>query len=481
MKIHRRSFIKTLAAATAVSAVLSLFSACASSEGTDPDEGGADAGSAVGLVPSSADFGGARVRVLCVEDGDTGRTCEIAADLTYGETVCAATEKRNEQAQKFLNVEIVMNSFPPDALLDNYKSNALAGRAETSDVIMLPATEMADPSLLSTYENVYDLPYVGVDLSSDCFARDLGDELGAGGKLYFLVGDLDLSALASANVLFFNKQLLRDAMAEDLYQLTREGVWTVDKMAEICRGIYSDVNGDSQKDGNDRYGYVSESDALNALYAQFDVRPTEPGENGIPKLSIDEGKMVSVLEKMTGIFNSPDAYAASDANSGALPEIFTQNRALFYAGALDTARSFRELETDFGILPFPKWNARQEGYYTQSRAGYTAVAVPRTAADKELCGAFLDVMFTLSRDVVVPEYCDALLNDKYSRDDETGEMLTTIRDGLRLNFGTFYPIGFSRIIEKMIGDNNPNFVTYYSSNVRDFEKRLDATVAAITE
>ena len=105
----------------------------------------------------------------------------------------------------------------------------------------------------------------------------------------------------------------------------------------------------------------------------------------------------------------------------------------------------------------------------------------RTAADKELCGAFLDVMFTLSRDVVVPEYCDALLNDKYSRDDETGEMLTTIRDGLRLNFGTFYPIGFSRIIEKMIGDNNPNFVPYYSSNVRDFEKRLDATVAAITE
>ena len=55
------------------------------------------------------------------------------------------------------------------------------------------------------------------------------------------------------------------------------------------------------------------------------------------------------------------------------------NRALFYYGELHSAEDMRASESDFGIMPMPKFDEKQEQYYTHNRSGYSLYAIANPA------------------------------------------------------------------------------------------------------
>ena len=101
----------------------------------------------------------------------------------------------------------------------------------------------------------------------------------------------------------------------------------------------------------------------------------------------------------------------------------------------------------------------------------------------EMCGAVVDVLSALSSEMVIPAYYDMALKDKYSRDNESGEMLDLIREGFTCNFAYFYGLNLDMGNEfrVLIAQDNSNFVSYYAVNQKGYERKLKKLLAAYDE
>jgi hypothetical protein len=223
--------------------------------------------------------------------------------------------------------------------------------------------------------------------------------------------------------MFFNKQIAENENIGDIYQLARDGEWTIDACIEMAKGVYHDLDGNGWAGDQDRFGFiVDHSNTPDTLFSWFDIQPTTKDENGNIVVDMDTGKVVSVLEKLIAFYATDDVFTYT-SGAGETPEdrpfntIFTEDRALFYPDILVTAKTYRGMETDFGILPLPKWDTNQEKYYTQAQAGNSVIVVPIDVTNLEKVGAVLDALFSTSKEIVIPAYYDMALKGKFARDD----------------------------------------------------------------
>ena len=484
-----RIYKKIIAAMLALIMLLPLIVACGNKNtSNDKDKGDGDLTEVESVVPDDVTFPGETFTVLCREDNSWGEyKYEIAADEDATELVNEMVYKRNLEVEERFELEKLEAYDIPgqwavkDDFINTFKNSILSASGSFDFIMSHQAYMSSDPSLNELYYNLYEVPYIKDNLDASYYYPDIVDELTVNGKLYFLLGDYSLTYWEYAYVLYFNKVLAENHNLENLYDLVRNGTWTFDKMLELSKGKWVDLNGDLYPGEEDSFGYITDiSNTVDALEAHFDVPMTSRDENGDIIFSVDQSKMVSILEKFMEFKMSDDTHFVYTTDSttdddNPVDKIFREGRALFYPAMLNRAQDFRGMETDFGILPYPKWNEQQEGYYTHAQDGYSIGVVPIDAPNLELCGAVVDVLSALSKELVVPAYYDMALRDKYARDNESGEMLDIIREGFTVNFGYFYGQslnGCSMVFRNLINQNNTNFVSFYSINSKGYERML---------
>ena len=459
---------------------------------TETNTGGGQLTETDTIVPEDLKFTGETFTVLCREDNAWGRYLhEIAADEDATELVNEAVYKRNLKVEERFELEKLQAYAIPgqwavnEDFINTFK-NSILSASGSYDLIMSQQSYMEDISLIDLFYNFYDLPYVKDNLNAEYYYQDIIDEVTIDGKLLYMVGDYSLTYWEHLYVLFFNKTIAENHNIGDIYQLVRDGDWTYDRMAEMVKGTWTDLDGDSWPGSEDSYGYVTEiRNTTDALWDLFDIRVTSKDENGNVIIDADQGKMVQVLEKIIEFKQSDDTFfedtdSSMTEDSIKCDKIFREGRALFYPAFLSRAQDFRGMETDFGIVPYPKWNKEQEKYYTRSQDAYSVAVVPIDAPNLEKTGAVFDLLSEISYDTVIPAYYDMALRDKYARDDESGEMLDIIREGFKFNFGVFYAPSLDRGLEfrVLITQDNSNYVSYYAVNQKGYERRLKKLMEA---
>lgn len=98
----------------------------------------------------------------------------------------------------------------------------------------------------------------------------------------------------------------------------------------------------------------------------------------------------------------------------------TEDRAFFNVVTLDAVEDLRAIESDFGILPMPKYNAQQDSYKSHVQQNYSsAMSIPNVVTDYELIGKVLEEMVYQSMLTVKPTNIDIPLGSKYIRDPES--------------------------------------------------------------
>lgn len=437
-------------------------------------------------VPNDLTFEGEEFNILCREDNAYGTYLyEIVADENETELVNQAIYERNLAVEERFGLKIVANDIPgdwdqADNFTNTFKNSIMAG-AQDFDLIVSQQAYMAAPGLNEFYLNINDVPYISEDLDKPYFFSDMVDEITVNGKLFHIVGDYSLTYWENLYVMYFNKQIAENENLEDLYQLVRDGKWTIDKCIEMTKGVYRDIDGNGYVGAEDQFGYITDyGTTVEALFAQFDFPLTKRDDSGNVVMNIDVGKTVSILEKMIEFYKIEDVYTYK-MHSG-IPEdqdpfdpIFTEDRALFYPDVLNKAQKYRGMETDFGIIPYPMWDEAQTGYYTMSMDGYSIAVIPLDAPKPEMSGAVIDVLSALSYDKVVPAYYEMALKSKFARDNESGEMLDLIREGVTVNFGYFYhcDIDTGRFMRVLLEQENSNFASYYAANEKAYNRNLN--------
>jgi len=147
-----------------------------------------------------------------------------------------------------------------------------------------------------------------------------------------------------------------------------------------------------------------------------------------------------------------------------LAPMFINNQTLFFSSNIHSAVSLRSMETDFGIIPLPKYDENQSGYHTYVYPPPVMI-VPVTTVDLNRTGMILEALCYESTDTVLKAYYDDLLKTKISRDDESEGMLDIIfQNRIYSVTDIFYMPETYYQFYTLSQQKNPNIVSWLEQN-----------------
>jgi hypothetical protein len=212
----------------------------------------------------------------------------------------------------------------------------------------------------------------------------------------------------------------------------------------------------------------------------FDIQVVKRGEDGWLSYTMNTERMIGALEKMQALFFD-GSNCAMMVSSGDLQKIFEEDRALIFAHDLRTSAKLREMDSDFGIVPYPKYDDAQEKYYSTSTDIFSLMLFPATVSDPEFVGLVTEAMCAVSSSTVIPAYYDIALKDKYNRDAQSARMLDIIRDSLIFDVGYLNSFALStagHLFVQLVREGRTDFASAYAKNEKVYLKKLEKMLEA---
>ena len=413
------------------------------------------------------DFGGQGFRSIVQASTDY----EIYIEEESGDALKDAIYYRNRDVEERFNVVIeAPSSETYDALSPRVKKSITAGDDEF-DLVLGQMEQSGKDAQEGIFRNWYDIPYVDFEMPwwPKSIARDAAT---VNGKMYNTVSDLCMSYAEQTWGIVFDKVAAANYGVESPYALVKEGKWTVDQLLTITEGIYTDVNGDGQKDAGDYYGYVSAMNGclLLSYFYGFDQRlAVVDGQN--VNMMLNTEKAAAICDKLYALHFASDGTYIPETGVGNkdIYTCFTEGKALFCPIQMQYLYlQLREYENDYGVIPMPKWDEEQAEYYSVCDAGANIMAIPVTAANIEMIGAVVEALSAQSWRTVLPTYYDIALGAKSARDPESVEMIDLVLSSRVIDFAYLYD-GWSGWVFKLA-----DFVKTEGAFASTYEKHAKA-------
>ena len=352
---------------------------------------------------------------------------------------------------------------------------SIRAQADEYDMILGQMEETGKDALGGFFRNWYDIPYV--DFTKPWWPKSVArDAATVNGKMFVTVSDLCVSYAEQTWGIVFDKDRAVDYGVDGVYDLVREGKWTIDKLMELADSVYTDVNGDGAKDENDYYGYVTADNGCLILsyFYGFDQRLAVV-EDGKVNMVLNTEKSAEICDKIYRLTNAQGTYKPTDSSNAGIYNVFVNENALFCPMELQYVyRQLRDYEHSYGVVPLPKWDEAQSEYYSVCDAGANVMVIPVTAQNIEMIGAVVEALSAYSWRSVMPTYCDIVLNRKSARDPESAEMMELILDSRVIDFAYLYD-GWTGWVFKLAGmtAQEGSFASVYEKNEKAMQNYYD--------
>ena len=440
------------------------------------------------------DFGGYEFRMLGKGTSNSHwKSMDLTAEELTGDAINDAVYQRNEIVSDRYKVKFVEYAVGDYFNQGKEFTNSVLANADDYDMAALKPDGVVSSFISNGYVvELGTVPYM--NLSQPWYDQNMIKQMSLGGKVFLVMGDMLTMDNDAIGAVFFNKKLAVDYNLENLYTLVDEGRWSIDKMTEFSGVAAQDVNGDGvMKPMDDVWGALTEYSTTFALNSGAGVTMISKDENDLPIVTAGEERYANMYEKVLKLQNDWDIalYAESvggysDVWAECLDVIFESDRALFNICWMNRASLFRNMETDFGIIPLPKYDEAQEGYHSfVSMYCANSIEIPKTAPDLERTGIIIEALSCESKYLLTPAYYDKTLKSKESRDEESSRMLdvifaTTIYDlGYMFNWG-----GICNAVGSMVGTAGKDISGYASAlqkSNKPITKGMEKDMKAILE
>lgn len=406
------------------------------------------------------DFDGYEFRIATCN----GNTKYYYMEESTGDVVNDAVYKRNRTVEERFNCKITVINDSGHRETGIF-TNSIAANEDAIDLICWQAMVFGGFVTTGYFMNWYDLPKVNFD--KPWWSESNINHLTYGEFCPVAIGDFALSALTNTYCVFYNKNRGLDYQIPDMYEVVNNGEWTFDYLINTTKDVFEDLNGNNEADEEDFFGFISDtqSNVCTYLWAFDNPIYTRNGDELV--FSLDLEKTASIAEKLLNAFTVNDGIYLGKAGAfGHGSERFSASKALFANGCIGDALSrMRDLDDDYAILPYPKWDENQKDYYTMVDGGHQVMAVPVTVSDTEKVGVIIEALCAESYKTVVPAYYDVALKLKGTRDDESIEMLDKIVDSRVFDFGFIYDnwLGAAFIMQELMLKKTSDFASYWAS------------------
>ena len=409
---------------------------------------------------------------------------ELVAEEETGEPINDSVYNRNALIEQLYGIELRMVTNTDESALLRRTVNA---GDDAYDAVIIYNNNVPGVVTNDLLTEISNLPYI--DLNKPWWDPAV-NSMSVANKQFLLAGDLLILDNEATNAIIFNKDLMANLGMELPYNMVKEGRWTMDKMIEMTKDTAMDLNGDGVMNyDSDRYGFITFNETLQALLVAGGGAFAQKDSDDIPYMSFAEPRNLNVLEKAMDLMypnSNPSVFNVQsvDAGSGnvtwmrAYYDTFEENRALFMWIRMRVVEVFRGMDANFGIIPMPKYDEAQENYCSLVNP-YTGVlmGIPKSAGDLARTSVILEAMSAESRYTLQPAYYDIVLNRKFTRDEESSDMLDIIFSTRVYDIGGVYSFGsvFSDF-NSMASNQDRNIMSYHERRIGQMETAINRLV-----
>jgi len=236
----------------------------------------------------------------------------------------------------------------------------------------------------------------------------------------------------------------------------------------------------------DRYGILSQTDFF---YPHFWVgsglKTVGKDENDLLVFTGNNEKLYSVLERVStelfggekiffdGIADKSETYKDPNYRFVSINQ-FKDDLGLFFLADIFTLPfHFRDMESDFGIVPFPKYDENQDKYYSRVVDGWINSA-PNFTENRERTSIIMEALAVESKNITVPAFFEVMLQRKYTRDEESLDMLEIIHANRTVDLGdTFYMEAVRNVYVSVFTSKKTDFASAIEKKMGSIEKALN--------
>ncbi len=298
-------------------------------------------------------------------------------------------------------------------------------------------------------------------------------------KQYVAFGDISTGTYDYTHVLSLNQDLLTDYKMTSPYEYVKNDKWTSDKFREMIAAAVKDLDGNGVMDSKDQYGFHTRNAFLFPLmYTAAGFKTVKIDEKGEPKFDMKGNQnFEDIYDWCTeAFFDSGAWYVHTSGNDFLTKEpLFQNGQVLFSDMTFFTVGQVREMESDFGIVPYPKYTEDQDRYYSWCEGGAKGIGATITTSAKnpEATGAALEALCCYSYEGVIPVYYEINLKMKYSRDEVSTQMFDIIRESRTYDLGdTIWCEIIRDVFNKPLYNQTP-----LASAIAEREESINKTIA----
>ncbi len=410
--------------------------------------------------------------------------CVNQPEELTGELINDAIYERNaDQQSRFnfkLNIEDVTPSTNNSICVQTLQKAAASG--DNAYQLYLPYTK----TIVNYADSILpwnDVPYI--DYTNPWWYPDATQAFSVGGYQLALSGCFDLCVPSRAECLGFNKSLMAELNFKDnVYDLVREGKWTLDKYIEMGSAAVKDLNGDGKIGEQDRIAITAHWKGYISFFINgFGVAFAEKDKDGFPVFDGPKNEpLINVIEKLQNMLAThPDMYIQESTNnySSKGQPAFAEGGSLFNAPSIHSwIGSFRDLDFEVGMIPPPKLDESQDRYYCQTAYGHSPTlcrSLPKS--EWENLGVIMEAFAFSTYVDLLPVYKDVALKNKAAASPDESEMVDLIWNSIFYDFGVL--CWESYIADKIVNElfmkgstANVSFLTTLQSSVRQYEDAL---------
>ena len=428
-----------------------------------------------------ADYGGYNFRIVTEADQEQFLVVEEAT----GDVINDAVYERNQRVSERFNCTFSTIVEADYGSNGNFMSKAVLAGEDAFDLGATHEVNTGAVMLKGIFKNWYDLSRV--DFSQSWWSRSCVEDLTYSKVCLIAIGDFALPAIGRTYCMFFDKVAADSYGITGIYDTVMDGKWTIDLLSSLTQDIYVDLDGDNQRDDSDYYGFATGvASNVGAYLWAFDNPICARNSDGTVSVVIPTSKMTSILEKLnTLMFDNPGTFYDKSSSSAVYwhnggREMFQRSQCVFANGFMEMAiTNFRELEHDYGVIPYPKWEEAQTDYRSLVDGGHVALVVPMTVQDDDKVGTIIEALNAEGYKTVTPVFIETALKVKYARDNESVQVIDMLIANRIFDFGYVYDCwgGCGFWLEALVQGKKTDFESYYAKNekkiLKNYQKVFD--------
>ena len=385
-------------------------------------------------------FNGAEYVILSTNNGygtQPNYDFEFFVDESNGEVVNDAVFDRKVKIEELYNVKLLNERTDAESITTAVRNAVAAGDTTYSLVCnrLYQVNGLALDGSLANYNDFED-----IDLTAPWWNQNATESLTVNGRIYLQTNFIQTAGVLASHCLFYNKTLAANYGIDNIYDMVLDGTWTIDKMLTLTEGMATDLNGDSVYDNNDRYGFMASYGAAGIFHYGCGNPFLEISKDGVVTGMLKTERLQTTVEKVYKLcFEGDRSWTRPISEEAELVKLFSNGQSLIYAGFFfDLLSTFRDMKDDFGLLPYPKFDEKQDGYYTAIHGAAPLIGIPVSVSDPKMVGVVTEALAIEGYESVRPALVETTLRNKLLRDEQSIRIYDMFFDGIKVELALVY-------------------------------------------